>query len=33
MAIGAAAVAIIGYAIWSTLRSDDDLWVDADDEF
>jgi hypothetical protein len=33
MAIGAAAVAIVGYAIWSTLRSDDDLWVDADDEF
>lgn len=33
MALGAATLAIIGYAIWSTVRSDDDLWVDADDEF
>ena len=32
MAIGAAAVAVIGYAIWSTLRADDDLWVETDDD-
>ncbi len=32
MAIGAAAVAVISYAVWSTLRADDDLWVDADDD-
>jgi len=29
--IGVAAVAGIGYAVWQTLRADDDLWV-ADDE-
>jgi hypothetical protein len=33
MAIGAAAVAVVSYAVWSTLRADDDLWVDADDDF
>lgn len=32
MALGAAALAVIGYAVWSTLRADDDLWVDADDD-
>lgn len=32
MAIGAATVAVIGYAIWSTLRADDDLWVETDDQ-
>ena len=32
MAIGAATVAVVGYAIWSTLRADDDLWVETDDE-
>ena len=32
MAIGAATVAVIGYAVWSTLRSDEDLWVETDDE-
>lgn len=32
MALGAIAAAVIGYAVWSTLRSDDDLWVDADDD-
>ena len=32
MAIGAAAVAVISYAVWSTLRADDYLWVDADDD-
>ena len=32
MAIGAATLAVIGYAIWSTLRADDDLWVETDDE-
>jgi hypothetical protein len=32
MAIGAAALAVISYAVWSTLRADDDLWVDADDD-
>lgn len=31
MAIGAATVAVVGYAIWSTLRADEDLWVEADD--
>ena len=25
-------VAVIGYAVWSTLRSDEDLWVETDDE-
>lgn len=32
MALGAAALAVIGYAVWSTLRADDDLWVDTDDD-
>ena len=32
MAIGAATVAVIGYAIWSTLRADDDLWIETDDD-
>lgn len=32
MAIGAATVAVIGYAVWSTLRSDEDLWVETEDE-
>jgi len=31
MAIGAATVAVVGYAIWSTLRADEDLWVESDD--
>lgn len=39
--LGVAAVAGVGYAVWQTLRSDDDLWVedfgpaevDLDDEF
>jgi hypothetical protein len=31
LAVGAVAVAGIGYAVWQTLRADDDLWV-ADDE-
>jgi len=32
MAIGAATVAVIGYAVWSTLRSDEDLWVETEDQ-
>lgn len=32
MAIGAATIAVVGYAIWSTLRADDDLWVETDDD-
>ena len=31
MAVGAIAVALIGYAAWQTLRADDDLWVEEDD--
>lgn len=31
MAIGAIALAAIGYAAWQTLRADDDLWVEEDD--
>jgi len=31
MAIGALAVALIGYAAWQTLRADDDLWVEDED--
>lgn len=31
MAIGAIAVAVIGYAAWQTLRTDDDLWVEDDE--
>jgi ABC-type transporter Mla subunit MlaD len=31
MAIGAIAVALIGYAAWQTLRADDDLWVEDED--
>ncbi|MEX2441508.1 MAG: hypothetical protein WD400_02550 [Pontimonas sp.] len=31
MAIGVATVAVVGYAIWSTLRADEDLWVEGDD--
>lgn len=32
MAVGAAALAVVSYAVWSTLRADDDLWVDADED-
>lgn len=32
MGIGAVAIAVIGYAVWNTLRPDDDLWVDVDDD-
>lgn len=32
MGIGAVAVAVIGYAVWNTLRPDDDLWIDVDDD-
>lgn len=28
MAIGALALALVGYAAWQTLRADDDLWVE-----
>jgi hypothetical protein len=31
MAIGALAIALIGYAAWQTLRADDDLWVEDED--
>jgi hypothetical protein len=31
MAIGAIAVAAISYAAWQTLRADDDLWVEEDE--
>jgi hypothetical protein len=31
MAVGAIAVAAIGYAAWQTLRADDDLWVEEDE--
>ncbi len=31
MAVGALAVALVGYAAWQTLRADDDLWVEEDD--
>jgi hypothetical protein len=32
MAIGAIAIAAISYAAWQTLRADDDLWVEEDDD-
>lgn len=32
MAIGALAVAAIGYATWQTLREDEDLWVSEESE-
>jgi ABC-type transporter Mla subunit MlaD len=28
MAIGALALALVGYAAWQTVRADDDLWVE-----
>ena len=31
MAVGALALAAVGYAAWQTLRADDDLWVEEDD--
>lgn len=31
MAIGALALALVGYAAWQTLRADDDLWVEDED--
>jgi hypothetical protein len=31
MAVGAIAVAVIGYAAWQTLRADDDLWVEENE--
>ncbi len=31
MAVGALAVAAVGYAAWQTLRADDDLWVEEED--
>jgi hypothetical protein len=31
MVIGAVAVAGVAYAVWQTLRADDDLWVEEDD--
>lgn len=31
MAIGAIALAAISYAAWQTVRSDDDLWVEEDE--
>ena len=32
MAVGTLALAVVGYAAWQTLRADDDLWVEEDDE-
>lgn len=32
MGIGAIALAVIGYAVWNTLRPDEDLWIDADED-
>lgn len=31
MAIGALALALVGYAAWQTLRADDDLWVEDEE--
>jgi len=31
MAIGAVALALVGYAAWQTLRADDDLWVEDEE--
>lgn len=31
MAVGAVALAGIAYAVWQTLRADEDLWVEEDD--
>jgi hypothetical protein len=31
MAVGALALAGVAYAVWQTLRADDDLWVEDDD--
>jgi hypothetical protein len=31
MAVGALALALIGYAAWQTVRADDDLWVEDED--
>jgi hypothetical protein len=31
MAVGAIAVAVIGYAAWQALRADDDLWVEENE--
>lgn len=31
MAVGAIALAGVAYAVWQTLRADDDLWVEEDD--
>ena len=32
MVLGAVAVAGVAYAVWQTLRADEDLWVEEDDE-
>jgi len=32
MVVGAVALAGIAYAVWQTLRADEDLWVEEDDE-
>lgn len=32
MGLGVVALAVIGYAVWNTLRPDDDLWIDVDDD-
>jgi hypothetical protein len=32
MVVGAVALAGVAYAVWQTLRADDDLWVEEDDE-
>jgi hypothetical protein len=31
MVVGAVALAGVAYAVWQTLRADDDLWVEEDD--
>ena len=31
MVVGAIALAGVAYAVWQTLRADDDLWVEEDD--
>jgi hypothetical protein len=32
MVVGAVALAGVAYAVWQTLRADEDLWVEEDDE-
>jgi hypothetical protein len=32
MVLGAVAVAAVTYAVWQTLRADEDLWVEDEDE-